>query len=159
LQSRCPHCGKPLPQGVPAWARQLTVADVMTRDPVTLGPEDSLMRALELMRKRGIRRVPIVIADTLVGLLAEGDLKRAQPSALSDSEEEFVRVMEATPLSRIMINKPLTVGEETPLLEAARTLHTTKFGALPVLRDGRLVGILTDTDLLGCLAELIEQGG
>jgi acetoin utilization protein AcuB len=131
----------------------------MTRDPVTLGPEDSLMRALELMRKRGIRRVPIVVADTLVGLLAEGDLKRAQPSALSDSEEEFVRVMEGTPLSRIMINQPLSVAEETPLLEAARTLHTTKFGALPVLRDGRLVGILTDTDLLGCLAELLEQGG
>jgi acetoin utilization protein AcuB len=159
LQSRCPQCGKPLPHGVPAWARLLTVADVMTRDPVTLGPEDSLMRALELMRKRGIRRVPVVVADTLVGLLAEGDLKRAQPSALSDSEEEFVRVMEGTPLSRIMINRPLSVAEETPLLEAARTLHTTKFGALPVLRDGRLVGIITDTDLLGCLAELLEQGG
>lgn len=137
----------------------MTVANVMTRDPVTLGPEDSLMQALELMRKRGIRRVPIVVADTLVGLLAEGDLKRAQPSALSDSEEEFVRVMEGTPLSRIMINKPLTVSEDTSLLEAARTLHTTKFGALPVLRDGRLVGILTDTDLLGCLADLLEQGG
>jgi acetoin utilization protein AcuB len=131
----------------------------MTRDPVTLGPEDSLMRALELMRKRGIRRVPIVVADTLVGLLAEGDLKRAQPSALSDSEEEFVRVMEGTPLSRIMINRPLSVAEETPLLEAARTLHTTKFGALPVLSDGKLVGIITDTDLLSCLAELLEQGG
>lgn len=159
MQRLCPKCGAPLPQGIPAWVRHLKVADVMTREPATLGPEDSLMRALELMRKRGVRRLPIMVAETLVGLLAEGDLKRAQPSALSDSEEEFVRVMEGTPLSRIMINKPLTVTEETPLLEAARTLHTTKFGALPVLRDGRLVGILTDTDLLGCLAELIEQGG
>jgi CBS domain-containing protein len=51
------------------------------------------------------------------------------------------------------------VSEDTPLLEAARTLHTTKFGALPVLREGRLVGILTDTDLLGCLTSLLEQGG
>ena len=159
MQQLCPKCGVPLPHGVPAWIRRLTVANVMTPDPVTLGPEDSLMRALELMRKRGIRRVPIVVADTLVGLLAEGDLKRAQPSALSDSEEEFVRVMEETPVSRIMINKPLSVSEETPLLEAARTLHTTKFGALPVLRDGRLVGIITDTDLLACLADLLEQGG
>jgi acetoin utilization protein AcuB len=159
MPQQCPKCGLPLPQGVPAWVRRLTVANVMTRDPATLGPEDSLMRALELMRKRGIRRIPIVVADTLVGLLAEGDLKRAQPSALSDSEEEFVRVMEETPLSRIMINKPQSVSEETPLIEAARTLHTTKYGALPVLREGRLVGIITDTDLLGCLADLLEQGG
>jgi acetoin utilization protein AcuB len=144
---------------VPAWVRRLTVADVMTRAPATLGPEDSLMRALELMRKRGVRRIPIVVADMLVGLLAEGDLKRAQPSTLSASEDEFVRVMEETPVSRIMINNPVTVTDETTLLEAARTLHTTKFGALPVLRDGRLVGIVTDTDLLGCLADLLEQGG
>ena len=159
MSPRCPHCGTVLPQGIPAWLRQLTVASVMTRDPVTLGPEDSLMRALELMRKRGVRRIPVVVADTLVGLLAEGDLKRAQPSAISGSEEEFVRVMEETPLSRVMINRPVTVGEGTPLVEAARTLHTTKFGALPVLRDGKLVGILTDTDLLGCLVELLEHGG
>jgi CBS domain-containing protein len=159
MPQKCPACGVPLPEGVPAWVRRLTVANVMTRDPATLGPEDSLMRAVELMRKRRIRRIPIVVADTLVGLLAEGDLKRAQPSALSDSEEEFVRVMEGTPVSRIMINKPVSVSEDTPLLEAARTLHTTKFGALPVLREGRLVGILTDTDLLGCLTSLLEQGG
>ena len=67
--------------------------------------------------------------------------------------------MESTTISRIMIGKPITVGEDTPLLEAARTLHTTKFGALPVLNGNRLVGILTDSDLLGCLADLLEQGG
>jgi acetoin utilization protein AcuB len=131
----------------------------MTRDPATLGPEDSLMRAIELMRRRGIRRIPIVLGDALVGLLAEGDLKRAQPSTLSASEDEFLQVMESTTISRIMIGKPITVGEDTPLLEAARTLHTTKFGALPVLNGSRLVGILTDSDLLGCLADLLEQGG
>lgn len=156
---RCPQCGVTLPHGVPAWTRRLTVAHVMTKDPATLGPEDSLMRALELMRKRSVRRIPVVVADMLVGLLAEGDLKRAQPSTLSASEEEFVRVMEGTPVSRIMINNPITVTAETPLLEAARTLHTTKFGALPVMADGRLVGIVTDNDLLGCLSDLLEQGG
>lgn len=159
MENRCPECGTTLPRGVPAWARQLTVADAMTKDPVTLGPEDSLMKAVEVMRKRGIRRLPVVVADTLVGLLAEGDLKRAQPSALSDSEEEFVRVMDETPISRIMIQSPMTTTEHVPLLEAAQTLHTTKFGALPVLRDGKLVGILTDSDLVGCLIGLLSQGG
>jgi acetoin utilization protein AcuB len=159
MENRCPECGTTLPRGVPAWTRQLTVADVMTKAPVTVGPEDSLMTAVEVMRKRGIRRLPVVVADTLVGLLAEGDLKRAQPSALSDSEDEFVRVMDGTQVSRIMIQNPMTTTEHVPLLEAAQTLHTTKFGALPVVRDGKLVGILTDTDLVGGLVGLLTQGG
>ena len=156
---KCPQCGTSLPAGVPAWVRQLTVAEVMTADPVTLGPEDTLMRAVEVMRQKGVRRIPIVVADTLLGLLAEGDLKRAQPSALSDSQEEFNRVMETTPVSRIMIQNPITVPEDSLLADAAQMLHTTKFGALPVLRDGRLVGILTDTDILRCLVDLLVQGG
>lgn len=156
---KCPQCGTRLPAGIPAWLRQLTVKQVMTADPVTLGPEDTLMRAVEVMRQKGIRRIPIVVADTLVGLLAEGDLKRAQPSALSDSQDEFNRVMEGTPVSRIMIQGPITVTEDALLADAAQTLHNTKFGALPVVRDGRLVGILTDTDILRCLVDLLAHGG
>ncbi|HVQ31148.1 MAG TPA: CBS domain-containing protein, partial [Vicinamibacteria bacterium] len=57
--------------------KSLTVGDVMTADPLTLEPEENLMRALEVMRMRGIRRIPVVLAGMLVGLLAEGDLKRA----------------------------------------------------------------------------------
>ena len=159
MPNRCPQCGTHLPAGIPAWLRQLTVSHAMTADPVTLGPEDSLMRAVEVMRQKGIRRIPIVVADTLVGLLAEGDLKRAQPSALSASQEEFNRVMEETPVSRIMIQNPITVPEDSLLTDAAQMLHTTKFGGLPVLRDGRLVGILTDTDILRCMVELLVQGG
>lgn len=159
MDNRCPDCGAALPAGVPAWVRRLTVGQVMTPDPITLGPEDSLMRALEVMRMRGIRRIPILVADTIVGLLAEGDLKRAQPSTLSDSEDEFNRVMEETTVSRIMINRPMTVSEDTPLLEAAQTLHTMKYGALPVVRNEKLVGILTDNDLLRCLVDLLSHGG
>ena len=91
--------------------------------------------------------------------LAEGDLKRAQPSALSDSQEEFNQVMETTPVSRIMIQSPVTIPEDSLLADAAQMLHTTKFGACPFLRDGRLVGILTDSDILRCLVDLLAQGG
>jgi acetoin utilization protein AcuB len=135
----------------------MTVAQVMTASPVTLGPEDSLMRALEVMRLHSIRRIPIVVGDTLVGLVVEGDLKRAQPSALSDSQQEFNQVMEETPVSRIMISRPVCVTEETPLVDAATTLRETKFGALPVLREGRLVGIVTDIDLVACLVRLLSE--
>lgn len=159
MEKRCPDCGATLPQGVPVWVRHLKVADAMTVDPVTMSPEDSLMRAVELMQKKGIRRIPIVVADNLVGILAQGDLNRAQPSALSNSQEEFARVMEETPVSRLMIQNPVTVSEETSLEHAAQTLHTMKFGALPVTRDGRLVGILTDSDLMRCLIDLLAHGG
>jgi acetoin utilization protein AcuB len=159
MEKRCPDCGGTLPQGVPVWVRHLKVSDAMTPDPLTMGPEDSLNQALQVMRKANIRRLPIVVADTLVGILAQGDLNRAQPSILSESQDEFVRVMEETPVSRIMIQNPVTVSEETSLLDAAQTLHTMKFGALPVTRDGRLVGILTDSDLVRCLVDLLANGG
>jgi acetoin utilization protein AcuB len=159
MTARCPHCGKPLPAGVPAWVRDLTVRDVMTTDTITMAPEDSLMRAVELMRAHNIRRIPVVVADTLVGLLAEGDLKRAQPSALTSSQEDFNSVMESTPVSRIMIQNPLSLTADLPLIEAARTLHSMKYGGVPVVDGRRLVGILTDIDLIACLVELISHGG
>jgi acetoin utilization protein AcuB len=133
-----------------------TVRDVMTREPIVLEPEDSLMKALEIMRLRGVRRVPIVLAGMLVGLLVEGDLKRAEPSTLSESQDEFNRVMEETPISRIMIQNPMTIAPDSPLLTAAETLHTTKYGALPVVEDGKVVGILTDNDLIRTLVEILR---
>jgi acetoin utilization protein AcuB len=159
MQKRCPECGKTLPAGVPAWVRGLKVSDAMTPAPITLGPEDSLMRAVEVMRLHSIRRIPIVAGGRLLGLLAEGDLKRAQPSILDATEEDFNRVMEGTQVARIMISNPITVEEDSPLFAAAQTLRQTKFGALPVLREGQLSGIVTDSDLIRCLAELLSQSG
>ena len=129
----------------------------MTPDPVTLSPEENLMEALQLMRLRKIRRIPIVAHGKLVGLLTEGDLKRAEPSTLSDTQEEFLAVMEGTPVNRIMIENLVTTTPDAPLVDAARTLWSSKYGALPVLEDGKLVGILTDNDLLGALVKLLER--
>jgi acetoin utilization protein AcuB len=131
----------------------------MSVKPVTVGPEDSLVQVMDLMRLHGIRRVPVVVAQAVVGLVAEGDLKRAQPSPLQGSADDYDRLMSETPVSKIMIRDPLTVTEDAPLLEAARTLNTTKYGALPVLKDGVLVGMLTDTDLSGCLVEILTHAG
>ena len=138
-------------------AAPFRVRDVMTPDPVTLSPEENLMEALQLMRLRKIRRIPIVAHGKLVGLLTEGDLKRAEPSTLSDTQEEFLAVMEGTPVNRIMIENLVTTTPDAPLVDAARTLWSSKYGALPVLEDGKLVGILTDNDLLGALVKLLER--
>jgi acetoin utilization protein AcuB len=159
MEQSCPACGARLPEGVPARLKDLTVKDVMTRDPVTLGPEDSLMRAFEVLRLHHIRRLPIVAGGRLVGIVVAGDLKRAQPSILTTGEEEFNRVLEGTQIGRIMINEPVTLDESASLAEAVQLLLTTKFGALPVLREGRLVGILTDNDLHRTLADLLNRAG
>jgi CBS domain-containing protein len=136
----------------------LKVRDVMTPNPVTLSPEESLMEALQMMRLRKIRRIPVVsAAGKLVGLLTEGDLKRAEPSTLSDTQEQFMAVMEGTQVNRIMIQNLVTASPDTPLIEAARTLFKSKYGALPVLEGEKLVGILTDNDLIGALVKVLES--
>ena len=129
----------------------------MTRDPLTLSPEVSLMEALQMMRLRRIRRIPIVAGGKLVGLLTEGDLKRAEPSTLSDTQEHFTAVMEGTQITQIMTKNLVTTTPETALLEVARTLRENKYGALPVLEGEKLVGILTDNDLIGALVKLLER--
>ena len=134
----------------------LIVRDYMTADPLTLEPEDSLMTALQVMRLRGVRRVPVVLGGVLMGLLVEGDLKRAEPSTLTGSQEEFNRVMESTAISRIMIQNPVTVTANQPLVEAVDILYNTKYGALPVMEESRVVGILTDNDILRALIDLLR---
>jgi CBS domain-containing protein len=136
----------------------LKVRDVMTPNPVTLSPEESLMEALQMMRLRKIRRIPVVsAAGKLVGLLTEGDLKRAEPSTLSDTQEQFMAVMEGTQVNRIMIQNLVTTTPDTMLIDAARTLFRNKYGALPVLEGEKLVGILTDNDLIGALVKVLES--
>lgn len=130
----------------------------MTPNPVTLSPEESLMEALQLMRLRKIRRIPVVsAAGKLVGLLTEGDLKRAEPSTLSDTQEQFTAVMEGTQVNRIMIQNLITASPDMPLIDAARTLFKNKYGALPVLEGEKLIGILTDNDLIGALVKVLES--
>lgn len=115
------------------------------------------MRALEIIRLRGVRRVPVAVGGMLVGLITEGDIKRAEPSTLTDSQEEFNRVMEETPISRIMISKPVTTTADTPLMEAAEIMLNTKYGALPVVSGSRVIGILTDNDLTRALVDLMRE--
>ena len=135
----------------------LLVSDYMTPNPIVVGPEDPLMRAIEIIRLRGVRRLPVTVGGRLVGLVTEGDLKRAEPSTLTDSEAHFNRVMEETPLSRIMIHDPVTTTADAPLLEAADILLNTKYGALPVVTGGRVVGILTDNDLIRALVDVLRE--
>ncbi|HSD30058.1 MAG TPA: CBS domain-containing protein [Vicinamibacteria bacterium] len=135
----------------------LLVSDYMTPNPIMVEPEEPLMRALELVHLRGVRRLPVTVGGLLVGLITEGDLKRAEPSMLTDSEADFNRVMEETPISRIMIQNPVTTTADTTLLEAADILLNTRYGALPVVAGDQVVGILTDNDLIRALVDALRE--
>ncbi len=135
----------------------LLVSDYMTPNPIVVEPEDPLMRALQLIRLRGVRRLPVTVGGLLVGLITEDDLKRAEPSTLTDSEADFNRVMEETPISHIMIQNPVTTTADATLLEAADILLNTKYGALPVVAGRQIVGILTDNDLIRALVDALRE--
>jgi CBS domain-containing membrane protein len=65
--------------------------------------------------------------------------------------------MESTPISRIMISKPVTTTADAPLMEAAEIMLNTKYGALPVVSGNRVIGILTDNDLTRALVDLMRE--
>jgi acetoin utilization protein AcuB len=135
----------------------LQVADYMTPNPLTVEPEEPLMRAVEIIRLRGVRRLPVTVGGILVGLVTDGDLKRAEPSMLTESEEDFNRVMEQTPISRIMIQNPSTTTADTLLVDAAEVLLNTKYGALPVVAGSHVVGIISVNDFMRALVEILRE--
>ena len=139
-------------------APQLRVWEYMVPDPATLTPETRLVDALLTMRSRSIRHLLVVNDGKLVGLLSERDIFRYAPSVRYCSEEEYNRVFEHTPVGEVMISDVTTVTPETTMTEAVGLLHANKFGCLPVVEEGRVVGILTVTDVLRFTYELLGLG-
>jgi acetoin utilization protein AcuB len=134
-----------------------TVADIMTPNPITIGPQNSVAKAIRLMRKHGIRRLPVVEDEKLVGIVTSGDLRRITglSSVLRDqSHENFL--WNHVPIENVMTRDPIALPQTASPREAAEILIELKFGGLPILSDGRLVGIITVTDLLRHLIR-IEQ--
>jgi CBS domain-containing protein len=126
------------------------VRDWMTPDPICARPDMSLPDALQLMKQRSIRRLPIVDKGRLVGIVTRGDLRGAQPSeATSLSIFELHYLVGRITLDQIMTPDPLTVVETATIQEAARLMLQHKVAGLPVLdaNHRRLVGIITESDI------------
>ncbi|HEX2713639.1 MAG TPA: CBS domain-containing protein [Candidatus Acidoferrales bacterium] len=134
------------------------VCHFMTALAKSLPLDASLLDAALTLRSTGFRHLPIVEGDRVVGLITDRDIHRFAPSLLSKvTQEEYNAVFENTPLERVMTRNPLTVTSATPLREAAAILHEEKVGCLPVVDNGRLVGILTVNDMLGALLGFLAQ--
>jgi len=133
----------------------MNVEDLMCRDVVVLHAESVLVDAEEIMGFRRFRHLPVVDGPDrqLVGLITHRDLARAAVSSVQGSYNEAQRLKAAVKVRDVM-HTPQTIAPDAPLHEAATRLRKGKYGCLPVVQDGKLVGIVTEADFVR-LAEVL----
>lgn len=132
------------------------VKHYMTANPYTLSPEDTVTRAMALLKEKKIRRLPILSGGKLVGIVTERQLLEVSPSkATTLSIYEINHLLSQTKLGTIMSRDVITVSPDTLLEEAAMTMRTHAIGALPVMEGDRLVGIITETDIFDAFLEIM----
>lgn len=136
--------------------KRVPVAEIMTRDLVTLTTNDDLVTAEELFKKHNIRHIPVVSGSTVVGILSYTDLLRISFADAVDENEETVDTMvyNMFTISQVMARDVVSVSSQTTIKEVAQFLSQKEFHALPVVDNGKLVGIVTTTDLINYLLEL-----
>lgn len=133
------------------------VRQVMSRPPISVEPSTLLLDAALTLRTRAFRHLPVVENGQLVGLLTDRDIQRCAPSRLIPiSEEEYNRVFEGTTVARVMTRDPLSIEPDMPLPAAISLMQQSRFGCLPVVQDGSLVGILTRSDLVDTLSRILS---
>ncbi len=135
----------------------MLVRERMSTQPVTIVADTPITEALRVMRQHHVRRLPVLDAEgQLVGIVSEKDLLYASPSpATSLSIYEMHYLLSRLKVSEVMTTAVITIPPDTPLEEAARIMADHKIGGLPVLEEGRLVGIITETDVFELLLELL----
>jgi acetoin utilization protein AcuB len=135
----------------------MLVRERMTQNPVTVGPDTSFADALQILREKKIRRLPVIDKQgELVGIIVEKDLLYASPSpATSLSVYELHYLLTKLQVREVMTKRVIAVGEDCPLEEAARIMVDHKIGSLPIVRGKQVVGIITETDLFKTMAEAL----
>lgn len=135
----------------------MLVGERMTRNPITILETASIDDGLHLMRERKVRRLPVLDASgQMVGIVSDKDLLHAAPSpATSLSVYELHYLLSKLTIKQVMSRPVITVTPDTPLEEAARIMADNKIGGLPVVEGGKLVGIITETDIFKILLELL----
>src|SRR5512139_3442225 len=135
----------------------MLVGERMSRPVITISPEMPIVDALELMKRDRIRRTPVVHDGKLVGIVSDKDLLNASPSpATTLSVWEMNYLLSKITVKDVMTKKVLSVTEDTPIEEAARIMADNKIGGMPVLnKEGKVVGIITETDLFKIFLELM----
>lgn len=133
-----------------------TIESIMTTELITVPPSASLAEARSLMHDNRIHHLPVVTGDdTLVGLLTLTDLLASTDSKLRDSDSR-IHASDIC-IREVMVTDVITVDERASLRQAALFIEKHKIGCLPVIGDGKLKGIITDTDFVAVAINLLEQ--
>jgi acetoin utilization protein AcuB len=135
----------------------MLVGERMSHPVVTVSPKTPMQEAHKMMRDENIRRLPVVDErGRLVGIVSESDFLHASPSDVSSlSVWEMNYMLSKITVEKIMTREVTTTEANTPIEEAARKMVDSKIGGLPVLKDGELVGIITETDLFKIFLEML----
>ena len=135
----------------------MRVKDRMTPSPTTATEDTSFEEALHMMKEKKIRRLPIVDkSGRLTGIVVQKDLFSASPSsATSLSVFEVHYLLSKVKMKDVMTRRVVTVGDDCPLEEAARIMVDRRIGCLPIIKEGKLVGIITETDIFKTFVEIL----
>ena len=136
----------------------MKVSDRMTRDAITVQADDPIRVAVDLVDQKRLRRFPVMKDGDLVGIVTGRDLRDATASSVVLTEKKYHDfLLDTVKIESIMSANPHTVSPQSDLKDAARLILEIKVGGLPVLQDGRLVGIITETDLISTLLEQLPD--
>jgi len=128
----------------------------MSKPVIIISPDMPITEALSLMKKEHIRRTPVAKNGKLVGIVSDKDLLNASPSPVTTlSIWEMNYLLSKITIAEVMTKNVMTIDENTPIEQAARIMADNKIGGLPVVRDGNVVGIITETDLFKVFLELM----
>jgi CBS domain-containing membrane protein len=143
---------------IPARRRPiLRVEDVMTPNPATLGPDDTIAEAEEIMNEEGFRQIPLVNKKGLGGIITDRDIRSFLSGRLFGVPEDREVAMN-TMIAAVMTTKPVAVAPDDDLSEAVELLIEGKIGGIPVVdEDEGLVGIVTYVDVLRKFLERLEE--
>lgn len=132
------------------------VGERMSHPVITVSPETPIHDVLVMFKKEHIRRAPVVSNGKLVGIVTENDLLNASPSTVTSlSVWEMNYLISKVTIKQVMTKKVKSIDVGTPIEEAARIMADLKIGGMPVMRDGKVVGMITETDLFKIFLELM----
>ncbi|MEK7705112.1 MAG: CBS domain-containing protein [Myxococcota bacterium] len=134
------------------------VRDVMAKNPVTVDEQTHLSDVLDLMEQRHFKHLPVVQDGKLVGLITDRQLRDALPSVLTLSDPAARRrSLAVTRVGQVCVRDPRVVESSATVLHAIRIMREIRAGSLPVVDDGKLVGILTSGDLITLLETMLKE--
>jgi acetoin utilization protein AcuB len=132
------------------------VGERMSRPVISVTPDMPINDVLAMFRKEHIRRAPVIKDGKLVGIVSERDLLNASPSSVTTlSVWELNYLISKVTVKNVMTKKVVCVDQETPIEEAARIMADKKIGGVPVVSNGNVVGMITETDLFKIFLELM----